>query len=132
MIAGFDQVEGFVGAAVVSTDGELVAADGRESEFDPSILGFFVASALDSVGRVASPSLGAVEVACFELDDGTVVARWVDDRRHHVVLMLLEPRASVESARYVLDATALSISRVIARWNDRGWASPLPNTTGQW
>lgn len=132
MITGFDQVEGFVGAAVVSAEGELVAADGRQSEFDPAILGFFVASALGTVGRVAAPSLGPVEVACFELGRGTLVARWLDERRDHVVFMLLGPGARVESARYVLDATALSISRVIARWNDRGWASPLPSTAGQW
>jgi hypothetical protein len=132
MITGFDQVEGFIGAAVVSADGELLAADGRQSEFDPAILGFFVASALGSVGRVASSSLGAVGVVCFELDHGTLVARWVNDHKDHVVLMLLEPRAPAEPARYVLDAAALSISRVIAHWNDRGWASPLPSTTGQW
>lgn len=132
MITGFDQVEGFIGAAVVTADGELVAADGRPSDIDPAILGFFVASALNAVGRVASPSLGAVEVACFELARGTVVARWVDDGKSHVVLMLLEPGSAVESARYVLDAAAFSISRVIARWADRGWASPLPSTTGQW
>jgi predicted regulator of Ras-like GTPase activity (Roadblock/LC7/MglB family) len=129
MFDGFDQLDGYVGAAVVSSDGELIAADGRPSDFDPAMLGFFLASALASIGRTTTASFGAIDVLRVDLAQGAVAARWVDDRKEHVAFVLLERKESTDRARYVLDVAAPSIARVISRWTERGWASPIPTPT---
>lgn len=126
-IAGLDQVEGYIGAALVSSDGELIAADGQKSAFSPATLGFFLASSLESIDRVTAATLGRSEVMYVDLENGGIAARWVTELREHLVFILLDASGKLDAAGYVLNAATPSIARIIARWKERGWDSPIPS-----
>lgn len=126
-IAGLDQVDGYIGAALVSADGELIAADGKKSAFNPATLGFFLTSSLDSIDRVTSSTLGCSTMMYVDLEKGGVAARWVTERREHLVFILLGATGNLDAASYVLNAATPSIARIIERWTERGWNSPIPS-----
>lgn len=126
-IAGLDQVEGYVGAAVVSVEGELIAADGQKSTFNPATLGFFITSALDSIDRVTSATRGRSKVMYIDLENGGVAARWITEAREYLVLILFDAGGKLETASYILNAATPSIARIIEKWAERGWDPLIPS-----
>ncbi|MFW5739187.1 MAG: hypothetical protein ACOC1F_02355, partial [Myxococcota bacterium] len=48
---------------------------------------------------------------CLECDEGTLVTQWLDDRRSHVVVVLVEAGANTGMARYKVGAEAPALAR---------------------
>jgi len=106
VLAEFSELPGYLAAGVFAREGEVLAAHAAR-DIDPSTIGIFVVSVLESSARtVRSAGLGAVSNICLECDEGTIVTQWLDEHRNHVVVVVIESNANVGMARYKVGVRA--------------------------
>ena len=63
---------------------------------DPTLLAVFLTTVLEhSTHTMTSAGVGAVKQAILECEQGTVVARWINVDRTHLVAALLDPTGNL-------------------------------------
>jgi predicted regulator of Ras-like GTPase activity (Roadblock/LC7/MglB family) len=97
------QIAGYRASALVDADGEVRAAHAAGGDLDVTVLGVYLAAVLESASRAAASSaLGQVEFALLDCTDGALVARWLDERRSHLVVVLVAEDGQIGAAKYGL------------------------------
>ena len=118
ILSGLSELSGYVASGVLAREGEVLAAHAA-GNIDPATIGVLVVSLLESTARTMRASgLGAVSSLCFECDHGTIVAQWLDERRTHVVMVLVEAEANPGMARYKLGSETPSLARWVRESGD--------------
>ena len=120
VLGELSDLPGYLAAGVFAREGEVLAAHAA-GEIDPVTIGVFVVSVLESSARtVRSAGLGAVSTICLECDMGTIVTQWLDERRNHVVVVVIESSANTGMARYKVGARAPSLATWAGEWQQDG------------
>jgi predicted regulator of Ras-like GTPase activity (Roadblock/LC7/MglB family) len=109
-----ESISGFQAAALISADGEVIAAYLRSPALEPTVLGVYLAAVLESSSRaVSSTLLGAVDYVLIDCSEGALVARWVDEARHHLVVVLIDGQGQIGGAKYRIDASLPMLLRIL-------------------
>jgi predicted regulator of Ras-like GTPase activity (Roadblock/LC7/MglB family) len=132
----FMELPGHQGSAIVSSDGDLVAANSTSSALNFSLLSVFVTATLEAAaGTARAAGMSALRFLVLECQAGTLVARWLDDARRELVLVLVDPdvdvaptqRAIAENAPLIIEW--LRGARAAPRATARTGLAPAATTT---
>jgi predicted regulator of Ras-like GTPase activity (Roadblock/LC7/MglB family) len=98
---------GHVASAIISFDGGVVAAFVGVDFLDLNLVAVYVAAMLESSSRsVSAASLNIVNSLLLECEGGWMVARWLDEARHHLLLVLVDERGNPTLTRHSIKASA--------------------------
>ncbi len=109
------QIAGYRAAALINADGGVHAAHTVGKGLDVTVLGVYLAAVLESASRAASSSaLGQVEFALLDCSEGALVARWLDEQRAHLVVVLVAEDGQIGAAKYGLRGALSGLQDAVA------------------
>jgi predicted regulator of Ras-like GTPase activity (Roadblock/LC7/MglB family) len=89
-LSDLEQLNGYLASAIVSGDGEVLAAHTKSGNVDPLVLGVYLASVLEASSRaVKSTQLGSVNFVLLDCESGALVARWIDQNNKNLAVVLV-------------------------------------------
>ena len=100
ILAQLGDLPGYLGSGIFGREGEVVAAHAA-GVVDPVTIGVFVVSVLESSLRtVRKAGLGDLGSLSFDCDEGIIITQWLNERRAHVAVVVVEPGGHKGMARY--------------------------------
>jgi predicted regulator of Ras-like GTPase activity (Roadblock/LC7/MglB family) len=126
----FIDLPGHLASAVVSAEGDLLAANVARGTPNLSLLSVFAAALLEaSAGAASASALGPVGLLALDCADGRLLVRWLDDARRELLMMLVDNGADLGSPRAVIDdATPSIISWLRGAQRRAGTSSATPSS----
>ncbi len=105
LLGGLRDLSGYRASAVISADGEAVCAHSTASGFEPTVFGVYLAAVLEASSRaVVSTQLGQVDFALLDCSAGALVARWIDEHRDHLVVVLVGEEGRLGAVKHRINA----------------------------
>jgi predicted regulator of Ras-like GTPase activity (Roadblock/LC7/MglB family) len=109
------RIAGYRAAALINADGGVYAAHAAGEQLDVTVLGVYLAAVLESASRAATSSaLGQVEFALLDCSEGALVARWLDEQRTHLVVVLVAEDGQIGAAKYGLRGALSDLQHAVA------------------
>ncbi len=103
-LAFLASVLGYQAAAVISAKGEILSAHCAAKDIDPVLIGIYLTSILDTSARTVYPNpLANVKFIYLECSDHTLVSRWIDEEKTHIIAVVLANGGGVGMAKYLMD-----------------------------
>ena len=103
----FVHLPGHQASAIVSGDGDLLAATTSSAALNFSLLSVFVTAALEAAaGASSAAGVGALRFLVLQSETGTLVARWLDDNRRELALVLVDADVDPAPAQGAIAETA--------------------------
>ncbi len=85
---------GYAASALLSADGEVMAAHASRDAGDPAAMASRLCSALESAAHMSSTAgLGRVRRAVFGCEHGYALVAWLDDLRSHALALVVDAPA---------------------------------------
>lgn len=103
-------------SAVITAEGEIIAAHVASDSLDLHRVAVVVTSMLESSSRLANvSSLSSVGLITLECSQGTLYVRWLDERHTRLVLVQVGKLGNAYLTRYSINLTAPLIDEWITR-----------------
>ncbi|MFO7885123.1 MAG: hypothetical protein R6U68_09885 [Desulfobacteraceae bacterium] len=110
------EIPGYIASAIISAEGEVVVADTPDGQVDPCLLGVLLVTVLEASSRVVVPtSLGSINFLLMDCDEGTLLARWIDDERKSLAAILLSSDGNLGLAKYKVNEALPALSGWLER-----------------
>ena len=105
LLEPFMEIQSCLAAMVLLADGEIINGCAREPSVHPGELAASLATACEGAAQLGG-DLGGVSCLALECQQGTVVARWLDNDRSLLAAVVLGDRAATGMARLRLEQLA--------------------------
>ncbi len=114
-LASLADVPGFRAAAALNAEGQVVAAYAPRGVPDAGVLASSLAGLAEAAGRAAAQAaMGGVQYVLVSGEAGTMVARWVNAERKHLVCALVAEEHQIGMAKYRVTAQLGAIGAWLA------------------
>jgi predicted regulator of Ras-like GTPase activity (Roadblock/LC7/MglB family) len=114
VLKGFSEIPGDRAVALISKDGELLAAHAHKQNCDSSIFGVCLATVLDDAIQVSrASSLGAVDYLFLDCCEGSLVSRWLDEKRDCLIAVIIDKDGQIGGTKYRIDRRVDNLLKVL-------------------
>jgi predicted regulator of Ras-like GTPase activity (Roadblock/LC7/MglB family) len=114
-LAPLAEVAGFLAAAALTADGQVLAAYAPDGAPDARVLAATLAGLAEAAGRAAAHSaMGGVQYVLVSGEAGTLVARWTSEERKRLVCALVAQEHQIGMAKYRINAQLAAMDAWLA------------------